>query len=121
MLIYSLQQTVDRFRVYCFKYQAYSGAIIQVLGEILSSTDYDYEWPAVEWNLKWAREKWGGMVMMLGREWVDKRMAGKLFVAVVLQSGAFVWFRDLCGDSLAGEGPRELPPPGGPADGGHGP
>ena len=37
----------------------------------------------VERNLQWARDKWGGVVNILGIEGADKRAVGKFYVAVV--------------------------------------
>ena len=51
------------------------------LGRILSSTDSN--WQSVERNLQRAQEKWGEMVHILGREWMDKRTAGKFYMVVV--------------------------------------
>ena len=43
----------------------------------------DKDWPAVEQNLQRARENWGQLANILGREGADRRMSGKFYVVVV--------------------------------------
>ena len=55
--------------------------LLKYLGQTcLSSNKY---WPAVEQNLRQAREKWGRLVKILVREGSDKRTSGKFYVAVL--------------------------------------
>ena len=56
--------------VYLFRY----------LGQMLLSSDDDY--PAVGWNIRRARGKWGRPEKILGREGVDKRTVGSFYVVV---------------------------------------
>ena len=51
------------------------------LRQTLSSTD-NY-WPEVKRNLRRAQGKWGRLENILGREGADKRMEGRIYVAVV--------------------------------------
>ena len=56
-------------------------SLFRYLGQMLSSTDNNC--PAVEWNLRRARVKWGWLAKILGRDGVDKRNTGRFYVAVV--------------------------------------
>ena len=51
------------------------------LGRIMLTTKNN--WPEVDQNLRRAQGKWGRMVKILLREGVDRRTAGRFYVAVV--------------------------------------
>ena len=65
---------------------------LKYLEKIISSTDN--KWPEVDWNMQQARQKWGRMVNILGRDGAYKRMPRKFYVAVVqavLLFGSEMW------------------------------
>ena len=62
------------------------------LGRVMTNTDDD--WPEVAGNLRKARETWGGLARILGREGADPDVSRKFYIAVtqqVLLFGADSW------------------------------
>ena len=62
------------------------------LGRVL--TDTDDEWPAVAGNIRKARESWGRLERVLGREGADLKVSRSFYTAVthqVLLFGAKSW------------------------------
>ena len=58
------------------------------IGRILTNTDDD--WPAVAGNLRKARDTWGRLARILGREGADPKVSRNFYIAVTQQVLLFV-------------------------------
>ena len=72
--------------------QMRAGTEFKYLGRVLTSTDDD--WPAVAGNIRTARENWGRLARVLGREGADPKVSRSFYTTLtqqVLLFGAESW------------------------------